>query len=224
MTPGDGATPVVLFTGFPGFLGSALLPRVLSRLRGARAVCVVQRAYAVAAADRLAELDARVPGTRERVSIVDGDITRPRLALDDLTSLQRDVVEIFHLAAIYDLAVARERAMRVNVDGTRHVLDVAAGCPRLTRFQYVSTCYVSGRYRGTFAEADLERGQTFNNFYEESKYLAEVEVRRRMGEGLPATIYRPAVVVGDSATGATQKYDGPYYVLQWLLRQPRLAV
>jgi uncharacterized protein YbjT (DUF2867 family) len=27
--------------------------------------------------------------------------------------------------------------------------------------------------------------------------------------------------VGDSRTGETQKFDGPYYVMQWLLRQPR---
>ena len=45
-----------------------------------------------------------------------------------------------------------------------------------------------------------------------------------MVAGLPTTIYRPAIVVGDSRTGATQKYDGPYYVMRWLLRQPLVAV
>src|SRR6185295_13240080 len=107
---------------------------------------------------------------------------------------------------------SREVGMRVNVDGTRHVLDFAAAQPSLERLHYVSTCYVSGRYQGVFAESDLEKGQTFNNYYEETKYLAEVEVQRRMREGLPATIYRPSVVVGDSTSGATQKYDGPYFV------------
>ena len=41
---------------------------------------------------------------------------------------------------------------------------------------------------------------------------------------MPTTIYRPAVVTGDVATGETQKYDGPYYVLRWLLKQPTVAV
>ena len=77
---------------------------------------------------------------------------------------------------------------------------------------------------GAFSEDDLEKGQAFNNFYEETKYLAEVEVRSRMRGGLPATIYRPAIVVGDSRTGATQKYDGPYFMIRWLLRQPFVAV
>jgi thioester reductase-like protein len=74
-----------------------------------------------------------------------------------------------------------------------------------------------------FLESDLEKGQAFSNFYEETKYLAEVEVRRRMGR-VPATVYRPSVVVGDSQTGSTQKFDGPYFVMQWLLRQPRIAI
>ena len=44
-----------------------------------------------------------------------------------------------------------------------------------------------------------------------------------MKKGLAATIYRPTVVVGDSRTGATQKYDGPYFVIRWLLRQSQVA-
>ena len=70
---------------------------------------------------------------------------------------------------------------------------------------------------------DLQVGAPFNNFYEETKHLAEVEVRQRMAAGLPATIYRPAIVVGDSHTGETQKYDGPYFIMQWMLRQPKFA-
>ena len=49
-------------------------------------------------------------------------------------------------------------------------------------------------------------------------------MRARLAAGLPATIYRPAITVGDSVTGATQKYDGPYFVMRWLLRQPGLAL
>jgi thioester reductase-like protein len=216
--------PHVFVTGFPGFLGSALLPRVLARLPEASAVCLVQPRFVELARTRAAAIEAENPGAARRIRIVEGDVTRPGLGLADGPVLQRDTIEIFHLAAVYDLSVPREVGMRVNVDGTRHVLDFAAGCPQLQRFQYVSTCYVSGRHRGLFHEDDLELGQTFNNFYEETKQLAEVEVRRRMADGLPGTIFRPSVVVGDSVTGETQKYDGPYFVLQWVLRQPRVAV
>ncbi|HEY0590880.1 MAG TPA: SDR family oxidoreductase, partial [Thermoanaerobaculia bacterium] len=151
-----------------------------------------------------------------------GDIASPGLGVAPETA--RDVTEVWHLAAIYDLSVAREPAYRVNVEGTRNVLDFAASSRSLHRVHYVSTCYVSGPYPGRFMETDLEKGQGFNNYYEETKHLAEVEVRRRMADGMPATIYRPAVVAGDSATGATQKYDGPYYAIRWIVKQPRVAV
>jgi nucleoside-diphosphate-sugar epimerase len=131
---------------------------------------------------------------------------------------------VFHLAAVYDLSVARDVAMRVNVTGTRNVLAFAQACPRIRRLHYVSTCFVSGRHAGLFSENDLDEGQSFNNYYEETKYLAEVEVQACMRGGLPTTVYRPAIVVGDSRSGATQKYDGPYFVIRWLLRQPFLAL
>jgi nucleoside-diphosphate-sugar epimerase len=200
----------IFFTGFPGFLGSELLPRVLARTDD-YALCLVQPKFRA-----LAEERAKTFGNRVR--LVEGDLTA---ALDHIDA--SDVREIWHLAAAYDLAVPREVGMKVNVTGTSRVLDLAERAPRFERLHYVSTCYVSGRHPGLFTEDDLETGQRFNNFYEETKQLAEVEVRRRMPR-LPATIYRPSVVVGDSATGATQKFDGPYFVLQWLMRQPKLAV
>jgi thioester reductase-like protein len=214
----------VLFTGFPGFLGSELLPRVLHRSPEHTATCLVQPKFAALAATRRDELVARDPWLDGRITLVEGDITVPGLGLDDPAAVAADTTELWHLAAVYDLGVARDVGVRINVDGTRHVLDLAEQAPGLRRFQYVSTCYVSGRYAGPFAETDLDKGQAFNNFYEETKFLAEVEVARRATGGLPTTIYRPAIVVGDSTTGATQKYDGPYYALQWLLRQPRVAV
>lgn len=212
------------FTGFPGFLGSELVPRVLARSPQDSAVCLIQPKFADLARQRVREIEARDPRCAGRIRLVEGDITRPGLGLADAEAIQRDTVEVWHLAAIYDLSVRRALAMKVNVEGTRYVLDFAEGCPGLSRFQYVSTCYVSGRYAGIFRETDLNKGQTFNNYYEETKFLAEVEVQERMKRGLPATIYRPAVVVGDSRTGDTQKYDGPYYAIRWLLKQPGVAL
>ena len=216
--------PVILFTGFPGFLGSELLSRVLERSPDHRAVCLIQSKFLSQARSRLDEIEQSHPHLRGRVDLTVGDITAPGLGLEGSSRIKNETSEIFHLAAVYDLSVPRELAMQVNVAGTCNVLDFAEGTSALRRLQYVSTCYVSGRYAGDFSEDDLEKGQAFNNHYEETKYLAEVEVRARMRGGLPATIYRPAIIVGDSRTGVTQKYDGPYYVIRWLLRQPFIAV
>ncbi len=211
-------------TGFPGFLGSRLLPRLLDRAPDSRAVCLVQpkfEAVARARVDRLVSANSALEG---RIELVQGDITQKDLGVDDSAALAARTTEIWHLAAVYDLSVARDLAMRVNVEGTANVVHFAQGCQKLTRHHYVSTCYVSGRHCGPFRETDLDVGQTFNNFYEETKFLAECEVAAAREGGMPTTVYRPAVVVGDSTTGETQKFDGPYFLLQWLLRQPTRAV
>ena len=209
----------VFLTGFPGFLGSQLVERLINRTDASTRInCLVQSTYRPLAEHRVEELAAS-----ERIHLITGDITHPTLGLSaaDYDALAADCVEIYHLAAVYDLGVRREIGMAVNVDGTRHMLQFAQQArATLKRFHYVSTCYVSGNYAGTFTEDDLVKGQTFNNYYEETKYLAEVAVQEAMDDGLPVTIYRPAVVVGDSETGATQKYDGLYYIIQFLQRQP----
>lgn len=211
----------LLLTGFPGFLGSALLPRILARRPDAHAACLVQARHLQLARTRLAELTADHPHLADRVELVVGDITQTDLGLTpaDLASLE-GVAEVWHLAAVYDLAVPESLAIRVNVEGTAQVLAFCGTRSNFQRLQYVSTCYVSGRYEGQFPEDDLDLGQDFCNHYESTKFAAEVAVRAAMAAGLPATIYRPGIVVGDSATGETQKYDGPYFLAEFMRRQP----
>jgi len=218
--------PRTFLTGFPGFLGSALIERLLARGDGPVA-CLVQPAYRDVAERRAAELiggfevdELAATVDSDSIRLYEGDITEPELGLGDALEELGAVEELYHLAAVYDLGVDRGLAEAVNVRGTERVLDVAEAL-EVDRVQYVSTCYVSGRYDGVFTEDHLEEGQGFNNHYEATKYLAEVAVGRRMADGLPATIYRPAIVVGDSQRGETDKYDGPYYLLRWLLAQPR---
>lgn len=154
-----------------------------------------------------------------------GDITAPDLGTDpaDRKALE-DVVEVWHLAAIYDLSVGEKRAHRVNVGGTTRILELCWSLPRLRRLQHVSTCYVSGRYEGEFTEDSLDEGQTLRNHYESTKFEAEMLVRKALADGLPVTIYRPGIIVGDSRTGETQKYDGPYFLATFLRRQLSVAV
>ncbi len=218
-----GAASTVLFTGFPGFIGLRLLPRLMELTPSARFLCLVQPRFLDAAREGLARIEAEHPSTRGRAGVVLGDITEPGLGLapEEAPSLRASLTAAYHLAAVYDLAVARELGMKVNVGGTRHVVQFLAECPRLERLHYVSTCYVSGTATGLFRETDLERGQGFKNHYEETKYLAEVEVVR---SGLPATTYRPSIVVGDSRTGETAKFDGPYFTLTAMERVPSPGV
>ena len=210
----------VFLTGFPGFLGSALTERLLAR--GETVTCLVQPRYLTQANDRAATLLERTDAETDQLTLVSGDITEPSLGLDDPDEHRRTATELYHLAAIYDLGVERAPAERVNVAGTERVLEFADRAA-VERLHYVSTCYVSGRHDGVFGPDDLDVGQSFNNHYEATKFEAEVAVQERM-DSVPTTIYRPAITVGDSETGETDKYDGLYYLLGLLARQPRVAL
>jgi thioester reductase-like protein len=213
----------VLFTGFPGFIGARLIPRLLELSPSLQLECLVQEKFLPAAESTLDGMEAARPGTRERIRLLVGDITAPGLGLgeSEAKALRSRLTGCYHLAAVYDLAVAREVGMRINVEGTRNVLEVLAGCPRLERLDYVSTSYVSGTAVGVYRESDLDVGQKFKNHYEETKFLAEVAVAE---SGLPAVIYRPGIVVGDSKTGETAKFDGPYFALNAMAKLPSPGV
>ncbi|HEV7500776.1 MAG TPA: SDR family oxidoreductase [Vicinamibacteria bacterium] len=215
----DAGPRTVLFTGFPGFIGLRLLPRLMELLPGAGFACLVQERFLAAARQGLDEIAAAHPPLAGRARLVTGDITVPGLGLaaEDAATLKDSLTSAYHLAAVYDLAVTREAGRRINVAGTQEVLRFLSECPRLRRLHYVSTCYVSGTVTGVFRETDLDVGQSFKNHYEETKFLAEVEVAR---SGLPVTTYRPSIVVGDSRTGETGKFDGPYFTLAAMEKVP----
>jgi thioester reductase-like protein len=159
----------------------------------------------------------------ENFAIIEGDITKPDLGMDpdDAASVRYETTDVFHLAAVYDLAVTREVATKVNLEGTQNVNEFVKTLKNLRRYNYVSTCYVAGKRKGEIREDELEHDAGFRNFYEETKYLAELEVEKLKQE-LPVTIFRPAVVVGDSQTGETAKYDGIYYLIHYLRKAPYL--
>lgn len=209
-------------TGFPGFIADRLLERLVRK--ECRFILLVQPAWLDRARreiDRIASLAGR---SADDFSIAEGDITQPQLGLTPtaLELAKRETTRIFHLAALYDLAVKREPAMLVNVAGTRNVVEFARSLPALRHFHHVSTCYVAGRREGAILETELRHEAGYRNHYEESKYLAELEVESVKND-LPVTIHRPSVVCGDSRTGETVKYDGVYYLILYLLRWPSLS-
>jgi len=217
-----GFDETVFLTGFPGFIAGRLIQRLASE--GARLLVLVQPALVERARQDIARIARETNVSENNFRILQGDITAENLGLStaELETARTETTTIFHLAAIYDLAVERDPGMRVNVGGTRNVNNFARRVRGLRRYHYVSTCYVAGKRKGVILETDLRHEAGFRNHYEESKYYAELEVEALKSE-LPLTIHRPAVVCGDSRTGETAKYDGVYYLIQYLLRMPRFV-
>lgn len=209
-----------LLTGFPGFIATRLVERMAPASE--RWTFLVEERFAEQAraeAKRIAEAAGKPAKSFE---IVTGDITLSGLGLDarDHERLASEVDTVFHLAAIYDLAVPAEPAERVNVGGTGNVNAFVRGLRHLAGYHYFSTFVVSGRRQGIIREAELEHDAGFNNHYDETKYRAEHSVRRLSADGLPVTVYRPAVVLGSSKDGATAKFDGPYMLLKVMHKLP----
>lgn len=208
-------------TGFPGFIASRLVESL------ARSECqfflLVEPQFVERAMEEVEEIAELTETPLESFVLVEGDISQPNLGISnaDLETIQYETTDVFHLAAAYDLAVAKDVAFDVNLQGTKNVNDLVCSIKNLRRYNYVSTCYIAGKREGSILETELEHKAGFRNFYEETKYLAEVEVGR-LKSHLPVTIYRPSIVVGDSETGETAKYDGIYYLIQYLRKAPSL--
>ena len=154
-----------------------------------------------------------------RVVPVAGDIMRDGLGLERRVrdELAESVDEVIHAAASVSFTLPLDQARAVKVEGTRRVLELAlhasARGEGLRRFAHVSTAYVAGQHRGSFAECDLARGQGFHNTYERSKWEAERLVRRHEGL-LPVQVFRPSIVVGDHRSGWTASFNVIYTPLR----------
>ncbi|MBI2070298.1 MAG: SDR family oxidoreductase [Elusimicrobia bacterium] len=210
----------IVFTGFPGFIGRRLIARLLNEGNAPQVTCLVQPKFLDQANADLDKLRQGRSGLK--ATAVAGDITDQKLGLtpEVYERLAASATEVWHLAAIYDLAVPYEFAHKVNVKGTKNILAFCGAAKNFEKLVYYSTCYVAGDRLGLIKEDELDMGQGFKNNYESTKFLAEIEIRKAMADGLAAVIIRPAIVVGDSKTGETDKFDGPYFGMRmiWKLK------
>jgi long-chain acyl-CoA synthetase len=203
----------VLLTGGTGFVGAELLARYLERTD--RCVYALVRGEHEAAAERRLrdKLSALIDPSPhlDRLVAIPGDVQWPGLGLtdEDRERVAEDVGQIVHAAASVSFELPLDASRQINVEGTRHVLDLAHQCRGVDRFAYVSTAYVAGDHRGEFGEDDLRVGQTFRNPYERSKFEAEQLVRERAG-ALPTQIFRPSIIVGEAESGWTDSFNVLY--------------
>ena len=190
-------------TGATGFIGRHLVQELIDHREGE--IFVLVRKGSQARMDTL----IRRWGS-DRVTAVTGDLSRPGLGVAKkwVGDHRGDIEHFFHLAAIYDMTADDATNQTMNVGGTRNALALAgaleAGC-----FHQVSSVAAAGEYVGRFDETMFDEGQHLPSPYHQTKFESERIVREE--SSVPWRVYRPAVVVGDSQTGAMDKVDGPYY-------------
>ena len=172
---------VCLVTGASGFIGGHLAERLVRE--GFQVRCLVRESSDTSLLDKL------------DVEIAIGDLTSAR----SLTRATEHCRYVFHCGGfVSDWATPKEIA-RINVDGTRNLLDAAAGAS-VERFVHFSTTDVYG-YPGHAGVDETFACTEFRNWYSQTKRAAEAEVRRaHEARGLETVILRPATVYGPRST------------------------
>ena len=176
-------------TGATGFLGGEVVKQLIGRGH--------QVAALVRSADKASFL--KILGVDVHV----GDITER----DTLRAPMENADGVFHVAAWYKIGVRREdssSAERVNVGGTRNVLETARELG-IARVVYTSTVGVFGDTHGKLVDENYYASGPFLTEYDRTKWMAHYEVALPMARaGLPLVIAMPGTVYGPGDTSAIQ--------------------
>ncbi|MCE1193669.1 MAG: SDR family oxidoreductase [Acidovorax sp.] len=199
-------------TGATGFIGKRLVKKLLER-KGA----VVYFLLRQESADKVAGLRSYWGVGAARAVPVYGDLTARKLGVSaqDVKALKGKIDHFYHLAAVYDLAADEETQVAVNIEGTRNTVELARAI-EAGHFHHVSSIAAAGLYEGVFREDMFDEAEGLDHPYFQTKHESEKIVRQDCK--VPWTVYRPAMVVGDSQTGEMDKIDGPYYFFKLIQR------
>ena len=203
-------------TGATGFIGKRLVKKLLER-KGAKVYFLIRKE----SAGKVAALREYWGVSAARAIPVHGDLTRKKLGVsaEDIKKLKGEIAGFYHLAAVYDLEADEASQIAVNIDGTRNTVEFAkvidAG-----HFHHVSSIAAAGLYEGVFREDMFKEAENYDHPYFRTKHESEKIVRDECK--LPWTVFRPAMVVGDSLTGEMDKIDGPYYFFKLIQRIRKL--
>ncbi len=199
-------------TGATGSLGPYLLSELLAASEE-EVLCLVRAGDDDEAEQRL-RTALRASGRPEsakavgsRVHVLAGHLDRPRLGLSErrFSEVARSLSHILHNAAQVSFVAPYPHLRKVNVEGTKSILHLAAlggGTPldfvsSLAVFDHGSCLDVP--LIGEDELPDSEAG--FLHDYALSKWVAERNLRTARGRGLPVTVYRPGNISGDSQSG-----------------------
>ncbi len=208
----------ILLTGATGLLGRYLI-RDLAR-QGQQVAVLVRSGRLASAQQRVDQImDHWRPtcGELPAPRVLEGNISRPNLGLsdEDFRWAASHCSGVVHSAASLKFQPAGDEPWNSNLNGTRHVVEFCEKAGISDLF-YISTAYVCGKISGTAYEVPVSADIEPRNVYEASKRQAEQHV---LNADLPSppTILRPSIIIGDSQTGYTSTFHGPYLPLRLAL-------
>ena len=217
---------VYFLTGASGAVGSAIVPLLLDRPD--TEVRLLLRAESDAALAGRIETLLEYWGwsgdvdKRRRIVPLRGDAARPNFALDAeaYARLVSETTHVIHCAASVRMNDPLDQARSSAVGSARAILEFAgelSEAGRLVKVEFVSTVGVAGKRPGALPESWITEPREFHNTYEQSKAEAEQLVRGAIeAQGLPITVHRPSMVIGDSRSGRIIHFQIFYFICEFL--------
>lgn len=221
----------IFLTGGTGFLGSNLLRLILEN--GCNVYLLVRGADKDFCKKRIDNVLIKLFGTNtltrhyaKKINIICGEIEKDDLGISSgmFDMLANTIDEIFHCAAIIGFNIPLDKGRQTNVQGTHNILQFAQRCKRIKKLSYISTTFITGTKGGMFFEEDFDIGQTFNNYYEQTKFEAERLVRNSFNARYDTLIFRPSIVVGNYLTGETSNFEMFYKSLRLFSKEIFTAI
>ena len=173
-----------LVTGATGSVGSRIVKRLLEEGHEVRALA--------RPTSNLHLLDTG------EIELVRGDMTDP----DSLSRATRGVDWVFHSAAPVDDWVPREIFWKVNVEGTRSLVE-ACRKGSIHRFVFLSSINVYGLCPRPNTNEDCPYVREHHPYCETKIEAEEILMNAYGSEGFPVTILRPANIWGPTANAWT---------------------
>lgn len=189
---------MIFVTGATGLLGSHLLQALLQQKQPVKA---------------LYRLHIPEFTNSHQVQWIQGDI----LDMPLLTDAMQNVKQVYHCAAVVSFNPKQTNELyKTNVEGTANVVNACLDTG-VQKLLHVSSVAALGRKENVVVDEESQWFDNNSSEYGRSKYLAEMEVWRGVGEGLQAVIINPSIILGagDWEAGSSQIFKTVYNELPW---------
>ncbi len=227
----------ILLTGATGAVGSALAPLFLQDMDNGKDthVTFLVRAESPEHLDERMkklfaywELPFEDPNIRKRWTALRGDVSASRLGLSDADyeRVLKGTSHIVHSAGNVKLNQNMDEARINAVTPLKNMVELARACQArgdFIKLDYVSTVGVFGKTSGVMPEEPMTADREYHNTYEAAKGEAEKQLLQEMATGLPATIHRPSMVIGDSKKGKIISFQVFYHLAEFLMGRRSLG-
>ncbi|HMZ45271.1 MAG TPA: NAD-dependent epimerase/dehydratase family protein [Chitinophagaceae bacterium] len=179
---------MILVTGATGLLGNELIQQLITQGKKIRALFYHTNPTLL----------------HENIEWKQVDI----LDIVDLEEAMTGITQVYHCAALVSFNKAQKNYLhQINIEGTKNIVNACLQ-EKVEKLLYVSSVAALGRIREDkpIDETMNWTEETSNSEYGKSKYLAEMEVWRGIGEGLNAVIINPTIILGASnwSKGSTE--------------------